>query len=418
MRYGEICSGINAPSVAWHSMGWQPEFFSEIDKFPSSVSAHRWPGVLNAGDFTKIKAGDYGKIDLLVGGTPCQSFSMAGQRGGLDDARGNLTIEFANLFTRLSPRWFIWENVPGVFSLDEGTAFGRILAKFAGYPRGHVFQPPKGGWRNHGIVKQCDANSYGLAWCVRDAQYVRVDEHAFAVPQRRRRVFIVGYLGDWRRATAVLFEREGLRGDSPPCRKTGQAVAALTSNGLGTCGVDDNQAQAGHLVSHALKAHRGRIDGEGETFIPIAFDCKGSEVQFCEDGSHPTLRSMGHNNSHANAGGHAAVAIQERAISENIDAGPDGAGFSEEGAAYTLEARTTCQAVATNYAVRRLTPLECERLQGFPDGYTQIPWGKKGANDCPDGPRYKALGNSMAVNVMRWIGQRIELADRILLEAA
>lgn len=167
-------------------------------------------------------------------------------------------------------------------------------------------------------------------------------------------------------------------------------------------------------MAHSLKAEGFDASedgtGRGTPIVPVAFDCKGTEVQFANDGSHPPLRSMGHNKSHSNAVGHAAVAIQERAVSENLDNGPGGSGISTDGAAYTLEARNKVQAVQYGWRVRRLTPTECERLQGFPDGYTDIPW--RGKPHAPDGPRYKALGNSMAVNVMRWIGRRIEMVER------
>lgn len=407
IRYLSVCSGIEAATVAWHPLGWEPAAFSEIEPFPRAVLAHHYPDVPCHGDFTTIEADQYGPIDLLVGGTPCQPFSIAGLRGGLDDDRGNLALEYLRLADRTRPRWLVWENVPGVLSSNGGRDFGSIL----------------GGMAQLG---------YGFAYRVLDAQH-------FGVPQRRRRVFVVGCLGDWRRAAAVLFERHSLSGHSAPRRQARESVAAITASGVGTCGADDNQGQAGHLiastgnVAHCLNAGgMGRQDYETETLIahslrgegfdasedgtgrgtplvPVAFDCKGTEVQFTTNGIHPTLRSMGHANSHTNGGGHAAIAfaIQERAVSENIDAGPQGKGWQED-CAYTLEARNKVQSVASS-AVRRLTPRECERLQGFPDDYTLVPnRGKPAA----DGPRYKALGNSMAVPVMRWIGERIARSAR------
>ena len=400
MRYLDICSGISAPTVAWKHLGWQACAYAEIDRFPSSVLKHHYPDVENVGDFTKIGGSDYA-ADLMVGGTPCQDFSVAGLRAGLDGARGQLTIEYARLAERLRPRWLLWENVPGVLSADAGRAFGFFLR----------------------LLGQC---GYGFAYRVFDAQYA-------GVPQRRRRVFLVGHLGDHRRAAAVLFDRESMHGHPPPSRKAGQIVAALTADGVGTCGADDNQGQAGHLIAHSLRANgfdasedgtgrgtplvpvafggnntTGAIDvatalnacgtasgrqdfetepfiahtlkgnrgagggglGPEETLLPVAFTCKdhGSDVGELS----PTLRSMGHDASHANAGGQVAV--------------------------------------ATEYAVRRLTPRECERLQGFPDDYTLVPYRGKPA---VDGPRYKALGNSMAVPDVRWIGERIAAVDRL-----
>jgi len=193
MRYGSVCSGIEAATVAWHSLGWVPSFFSEIEKFPREVLAHHYPDVPLHGDFTTIGADQYGAIDLLVGGTPCQSFSIAGLRGGLDDDRGNLALEFIRLAQRTRPRWVVWENVPGVLSSNGGRDFGTFLGAL-----GEI--------------------GYGFAYRVLDAQY-------FGVAQRRRRVFVVGYFGDWRRAAAVLFERESLSGNPAPSREKGEKPA-------------------------------------------------------------------------------------------------------------------------------------------------------------------------------------------------
>jgi DNA (cytosine-5)-methyltransferase 1 len=405
VRYGSVCSGIEAATAAWHPLGWKPAFFSEIEPFPRAVLAHHYPDVPCHGDFTTIGKDAYDPIDLLVGGTPCQAFSVAGLRKGFDDERGNLTLEFVRLAQRLRPRWLVWENVPGVLSIDGGRAFGSFL----------------------GGLAEC---GYGFAYRVLDAQH-------FGVPQRRRRVFVIAYLGDWRPAAAVLFERESLHGDITPSREARESVAALTANGVGTCGADDNQGQAGHLIastghtSHCLNAGgMGRQDYETETLIAhslrgegfdasedgtgrgtplipvayrtnaagqvdsqgdctaalttmtdptsqfIAFSCKDHGADAAETA--PTLRAMGHTGSHANAGGQVAVAIREE------------------------------------MSVRRLTPRECERLMGFPDDYTLVPnRGKLAA----DGPRYKALGNSMAVPCMRWLGERIEMVEQIGLAA-
>lgn len=217
MRYGSVCSGIEAATVAWHPLGWKPSFFSEIEAAPRSVLAHHYPNVPCHWDFTTIGSDEYGPIDLLVGGTPCQSFSIAGLRGGLGDDRGNLALEFLRLAQRKRPKWLVWENVPGVLSSNGGRDFGAILG---------------------GMVKL----GYGFAYRVLDAQH-------FGVAQRRRRVFVVGHLGDWRSAATVLFERHSLQGHSAPSREKGKAVAAITATGVGTCGADDNQAQAGHIVN-------------------------------------------------------------------------------------------------------------------------------------------------------------------------
>jgi DNA (cytosine-5)-methyltransferase 1 len=434
MIYGSVCSGIEAASAAWHPLGWSPSFFSEIDAFPRAVLAHRFPEVPLHGDFTTIQAGDYRPIDLLVGGTPCQSFSIAGLRGGLDDDRGNLALEYLRLADRLRPRWLVWENVPGVLSSNGGRDFGSILG---------------------GMVQL----GYGFAYRVLDAQF-------FGVAQRRRRVFVVGYLGDWRPAAAVLFERHSLRGDPPPSRTAGKGTSAdvapsLVASGRGVERTGDTRGQdplvAVPMIANPLTArmHKGvnTTMDEGQTMIvePVAFSImpmnSGKDYKAREtDIAQPVMTSpVG-----GNQGGDYVVqpiAIQERAICENPNAGPDGAGLRADGAAYTLEARTVPQAVAfqqnvrnevrlmngdgaiagalpaqagmkqQNYLasalqVRRLTPTECERLQGFPDGWTAIPYRGKPASD---GPRYKALGNSMAVPVMAWIGRRIAAVENLHL---
>lgn len=207
LRYISVCSGIEAATVAWHSLGFQPVAFSEIEPFPCSVLAHHYPHVPNHGDMTKFKSWPDYAIDLLVGGTPCQAFSVAGLRKGLADPRGNLTLVFLGIVERYRPRWVVWENVAGVLS-DRSNAFGHFLAGLAEL-------------------------GYGCAYRVLDAQY-------FGVAQRRRRVFVVGHLGAWQPAAAVLFEPESLRGDSAPSREAGQGTApTLTARtrrggGLGT----------------------------------------------------------------------------------------------------------------------------------------------------------------------------------------
>ena len=306
MRYGSVCSGIEAATVAWHPLGWEPAFFSEIEPAPRSVLAHHYPDVPCHGDFTTIGADQYGSIDLLVGGTPCQSFSVAGLRGGLDDDRGNLALEFLRLAQRTRAKWLVWENVPGVLSSNGGRDFGSILG---------------------GLV-EC---GYGFAYRVLDAQY-------FGVAQRRRRVFVVGCLGDSASAAAVLFERHSLQGNSAPSRQKGKDVA-------GTIARSSFSGGAG-----------GKPDGAAGNHF-IAAKCL-------------TARGAG--------GG-------------NLD--PETANF-----------------VKCSEGVRRLTPRECERLQGFQDDYTLVPYHNK---PMSDGPRYKALGNSMAVPVMHWIGKRIQMVESI-----
>lgn len=449
MRYGSVCSGIEAATVAWHGLGWRPSFFSEIDTFPRAVLAAHYPKVPLHGDFTTIQAGEYDPIDLLVGGTPCQSFSVAGLRGGLADGRGNLALEYLRLAQRLRPKWLVWENVPGVLSSAGGRDFGSILG---------------------GLVEL----GYGFAYRVLDAQF-------FGVPQRRRRVFVVGYLGDWRRAAAVLFERDCLSGNPAPRREAGQRAAPTISarteggGGLGTDfdldgglirwpaevaptlnaafgdkqGLEDQRALngAGLFVSHALRADGFDASedgtGRGTPLVPVAiqeravsenlengpqgkgyqehvaytlearnkvqavaFSCKDSGADVGSIA--PTLRAMGHNGSHANAGGQLAIAFDTTQITSKANRSNPQAGDPS----HPLAAGAHAPAIAFNAlrgsAVRRLTPRECERLQGFPDDYTLI---SQRGKPAADGPRYKALGNSMVVPVMRWIGERIAMVE-------
>ncbi len=436
LRYVSVCSGIEAATVAWHPLGWRPVLFAEIDRFPSRVLAHHYPEVHNVGDFTKITKEQCGSVDLLVGGTPCQDFSIAGLREGLGGERGNLTLEFLRLAQRLRPRWLVWENVPGVYSATSHTVThrdplcvdgdGERIWQDVYADESHAFASFLAGLQELG---------YGFAYRTLDAQY-------FGVPQRRRRVFVVGHLGDWRRAATVLFERQSMSGDTPPRRETRQDIAPTISartkggGGLGTdfdcdgglIAFGGNNTSGAIDVATAVRAKGGSGHGdfESETFITTTLDASYGRLQGCsgQDANH------GHSTL-------VPVAIQERAISENPDAGPDGIGIREDGIAFTLEARTVPQAVAFQSsqsgvreveahatldnnngqrrhngvvqadAVRRLIPRECERLQGFPDDYTLI------SAKTTDGPRYKALGNSMAVPVMRWIGERIAMVDRL-----
>ncbi|WP_312491922.1 DNA cytosine methyltransferase [Pseudomonas cremoris] len=305
ITYGSVCSGVEAATQAWHSLSMRAAWFAEIEPFPSAVLAHHYPDVPNYGDMTKLAAlvlaGKIPAPDVLVGGTPCQAFSVAGMREGLTDPRGALTIKYVELadavdYVRAGQRKpasvIVWENVPGVLS-DKGNAFGCFLGALAG--EDCELQPPGKKWQDAGCV-------YGpkrtIAWRVLDAQY-------FGLAQRRRRVFVVASARDGFDPTEILFEREGTRWDSPP----------------------------GWPAKLAL---------------------------------HPTLTAQG-------------------------------GGYLDDREAYVLEPE----------GIRRTSVIEWERCQGFPDNYTQIPWRGKPASECPDGPRYKAIGNSKAVTVVRWIGRRL-----------
>jgi len=441
MRYLSVCSGIEAASVAWESLGWTPIAFAEIERFPSQVLAHRFPGVQNFGDMTRYKDWDIDRdtVDLIVGGTPCQSFSVAGLRKGLEDPRGNLALTFLGMVDHYRPEWVVWENVPGVLSSSGGRDFGSFL----------------------GALGQL---RYGFAYRVLDAQY-------FGVPQRRRRVFVVAHSsGDPRRAAEVLFEPESLRGNPPKSRteRKETSYSFAPSLGIGCAkvtgtlcaldgpnGVSDQYAHEAKLIvmadgqsnaavstneiaptlnssvenpiiaynrvitetSHCVLASGGqRNDPHTETMVPVmysvredakanTFSATESEVANCIQSTQPATTSH-----HAiNYVVQPAHTFKIRGLGHYTGTnggvakpGTGGSGYmGQDEKAYTV-ACSQDQHLMQGMALRRLTPTECERLQGFPDAWTDI------LPNTPDGPRYKAIGNSMAVPVMRWIGSRIQ----------
>lgn len=527
ISYGSVCSGIEAASVAWHPLGMRADWLSEIEPFPSAVLAARWPEVPNLGDMTKIARRVLVEAipapDVLVGGTPCQAFSVAGMREGLADPRGALTIKYVELLDAIDhvrtqrgepEAACLWENVPGVLS-DKGNAFGNFLAALVG--ESEALEPAGPRWTNSGCV-------YGprrtVAWRVLDAQY-------FGLAQRRRRVFVVASARAGFDPAAVLLEREGLRRDHPPRRGEGQDVAGYAPFGpalqcgcghlygmnLGAWGCPNCEGDEGPAVevlagvpafggenqakslfqAGALTAHGARNDFASETFCVHGVDVRngtmtGDIAHTVQAGTHSpdpggtpyvlsvhgtqdpnVLGEMAHTLGRNSGQENAVFAIQAGALRTNPKSGPDGIGVQAE-QAYTIEARAEVQAVAftqnsrsevreingdgqivgalaaeagaqqQNYlaggsGVRRLTPRECERLQGFPDDYTLIPgwdgWRPMDASETPescqaeglavrqakrskrwyvkdvDGPRYKAIGNSKAIPVVRWIGRRL-----------
>jgi DNA (cytosine-5)-methyltransferase 1 len=496
LNYLSVCSGIEAATVAWHHMGWKPIGFSEIEKFPSQVLQHHYPNVPNLGDMTKYKEWNLNApIDVLVGGTPCQSFSVAGLRKGLEDPRGNLMLTYVGILDKFRPKWCVWENVPGVLSSNGGKDFGSFLSA---------------------LVEL----GYGWAYRVLDAQY-------FGVAQRRRRVFVVGCFGNWRSAAEVLFESESLQRHIKPSREKGQKTTYGIANCVGALcardykGISADNVGEGKVIlpnvfyeNHGTDSRIKEIDvsptvtarwGTGGNNVPltqpISFDlaqitskqngtkvepglpvstlAKGSQMHcayslqgagstsqnangdgYKEEqsytlnrtdihgvailgGQHPNA-SIGENlsptltSAMGTGGGHVPVVGNVANVHAfKVRGGCDGGGkgyLGQDEKAFTLST-TQDQQIFTqntrnevryingdgqiagalmaqsgmkqqnylhqNMAVRRLTPIECERLQGFPDNYTNI------KDNCPDGPRYKALGNSMAVPVMKWIGERI-----------
>ena len=516
MRFGSVCSGIEAASVAWHPLGWKAAWLSEIEPFPSAVLAHHYPDVPNLGDMTalpeRIASGEVEAPDLFCGGTPCQAFSVAGLRRSLDDDRGNLSLTFCEIANAIDtrrqdaglvPAIIFWENVPGVLNTKDN-AFGCFLGALAGEDEPLI--APGGRWSNAGCV-------YGpqraVAWRVLDAQY-------FGVAQRRRRVFVVASARTDFDPTAVLFESEGVRRDTAPSREEGEVTPTLTKECTGVSRTGHNEdgwyvtaprltgmhetvgalcadshpgaysgqdAYTGRLIPavaqpvsiqgnligrdaggpHGVGASEsgvmytltktdvhgvaqpiawdeelnasidiagtllrggagGRHDGVAQ---PITFGAQMSAPQTdvdlvqtlqaknpmavaCIGGQHPNAaisedQSPTLTSAMGMGGGHIPAVAQPIAFQQTADCLTAAYGTKWNGNASATNGSLFAKQAMQ---VRRLTPIECERLQGFPDGYTNIPWRK--ADESPDGPRYKALGNSWAVPVVRWIGKRIQ----------
>ena len=396
MKYLSVCSGVEAATVAWHDLGFEPVAFSEIEKFPSEVLNFHYPNVPNVGDMTKYKEWNLNdSIDLLVGGTPCQSFSVAGLRKGLEDPRGNLMLTYVGILDKFRPQWCVWENVPGVLSSNGGRDFGAFL----------------------GALVEL---GYGFSYRVLDAQH-------FGVPQRRRRVFVVGCLGNWISPAKVLFEPESLLGDTKKSRSKKQGVASSPHGSS-----PDGSHTIGTLMARDYKGFGNQDIKDGRGLIVYETHPADSRVKEMGDVCQTVTSRWG------TGGGNVPIALAENTIGRQPLNGGNGTGYTEGGPMYTLNATgvhgiaygfepgitkregnpsrfvengtPTLRAhmgdnqiaMASKMSVRRLTPIECERLQGFPDDYTNI------KEKCPDGPRYKAMGNSMAVPVMKWIGQRIK----------
>lgn len=466
MRYLSVCSGIEAATVAWEPLGWSAFAFSEIEPFPCKVLAHHYPDVPNFGDMTKFKEWPDANVDVLVGGTPCQSFSIAGLRKGLDDPRGNLMLTYLAIAAKYRPKWVLWENVAGVLSSNGGRDFATFLRGLA----------------------EC---GYGYAYRVLDAQYVRTDGYPYAVPQRRRRVFVVGCVGNWRSAAAVLFDSESMSGNPAPSRKKGQDVTevagTLSANGGGTtrpagnaneldfCITTNRMAGFGGYVDDDVAGSLKQRDYKDATDL-ISYGIAGNTISrqpenggnglgYSEDVSytltktdqHAVAFGVGENPDLAHclrsgaskADKHESTTyIAQSVTAFKVRGGCDGGGkgyLGSEDAAFTLSTNqdqylaqpivlmdqggsvmnvNTDGTVGTlrrethghepiilqKMQVRRLTPLECHRLQGFPDHYLhQV----KGATDSA---MYKALGNSMAVNCMSLLGQRIQMVNELQAE--
>ncbi|EJA5049251.1 Dam family site-specific DNA-(adenine-N6)-methyltransferase [Salmonella enterica] len=466
MRYGSVCSGIEAASVAWESLGWQPAWFAEIEAFPSAVLATHWPDVTNLGDMTGIAAavhaGDVEAPDVLVGGTPCQAFSIAGLRNGLADKRGQLSLSYVELANAIDDKRrergeeeaiIVWENVPGVLS-SKDNAFGCFLAGLAG--ESSELQPTGGKWTHAGCVSGPERT---IAWRVLDAQF-------FGVAQRRRRVFVVASARKGFDPAEVLFEFDSMRRDTPPRREPQTTVTTDTgsgveggshwdnpanphptlnqSNNIGGIGgsnqevfsqrgamlvsgnysdisrtllAKENDSTAEDLDTYILAYGGGNTGGNIDVAtactahgVRMDFDTETFAVHGTQDPdtNHELAHTLGRNHGQENAiiTEPYTMAIRGREEGSTVEVRNDGTAnalLTPNGD----RAGMGVGAVGWGMQVRRLTPVECERLQGFPDNHTLISWRGKDAADCPDGQRYKAIGNSMAVPVMRWIGERI-----------
>ena len=647
MNYGSICSGVEAATLAWEPLGWRAVFFAETEPFPAAVLQQRFGAtrpkrpllpedaesekdrkqreswqkqiselpeggtIPNLGDFTRITMEDYNEpIDLLVGGTPCQSYSIAGLRRGLADPRGNLALEFVRLAYRSGVRWTVWENVPGVLSSGAGKDFASFLSLLCGWE----IDVPEGGWRKSGVVVPAPG-CFGLAWRILDAQYTRVPEFPRAIPQRRRRIFVIGYLGSWLYPATVLFDGEMCGGDTPPRRTKGQTIAAGAEGGFDSTksirmragrppggkgaligddishtlatGNDqtivtlaedaqwwDGSDQAGTLTgtsNNQLMPDKGRLQcviepavecidvrqadvqetelaptliatdykggkavgigrdvfnqgknakygmslaedvqptltakgpgavcfennptdarlkevpvsptvmsrwGTGGNQTPLVMDGvqaeppvdapvgfikndAGGELQGFWGDTFPTLRSgalpaVAYNVTFCDANGtrkdrpNGGLYVTEADTGKTVTAnGPNtemvvvdsaecvpldlrnatrdpnkkdeqnrqGVGVGEDGAPMNTITSASVPGVGWRSTVRKLLPVECERLMGFPDNHTRIAWKGKPEEECPDAPRYKSCGNSMCVNVMAWIGHRIQAVEESL----
>jgi DNA (cytosine-5)-methyltransferase 1 len=414
MRFLSVCSGMEAASIAFEPLGWKAVGFCEIDPYASAVLAHRFPNTPNYGDLTQhpqwpISNGD---VDLIIGGPPCQAFSVAGLRRGLADPRGNLTLTYLGLVDRLRPEWVIYENVPGLLSVDGGRTFGTFL---------------------HALGQL----GYGWAYRILDAQHVgecRLHPHRrgwSAVPQRRRRIFVVARrgAGGWASAAEVLSLREGLQRHLAAGGKKRQGVAPDAGGGAEEGGLPRT------VGTICADSHPGAYTGQDAyTGRLIPSHWEGSDI-------HPTL-----NQSAKGSGGVGAsnqelfsqkgaylvpgqpIPIHDQATrhagkhGNKQDGKGNGLGVGKPGDPCPTLTRGDHHAVAIPFrkakraqsphvaqpmAVRRLTPNECLRLQGFPDNHTNIPWKGKPEGQAPDGPQYKCAGNSFAVPVVRWIGTRI-----------
>ncbi len=377
MRLFSCFSGIEAATVALGPIGFETVGLSEVEAFPNAVLEHHYPTVKNYGDITKHREWDLpGSINICVGGPPCQSFSISGLRKGMDDPRGNLSLTYLAFIDRICPRWIIMENVPGLLSSNKGRDFGAILGALA-----HI--------------------GYGFAYCVLNAQN-------FGVPQRRRRVFLIGHSGGcWQRPAAVLFNKNSIFRNPTQGRQTGQRDPGSTEGGTG------GGSQWPKSIAPTLPAAYASKAGLDDQHINDGAGLFVQDEIICSSGGQSKASHLKGIAPALNRNKDGAPILTEKVFEHRRWEGK-----TSEVDAASIQARAgtgggNLPLVSNQHKVRRLTPRECERLQGFPDDYTMIPYRGKPADKCPDGPRYKALGNSWAVPVVQWIGQRILEVDAL-----
>jgi len=356
--FGSLFAGIGGFDLGLERAGMRCSWYAEIDQRCNDLMSERKPGIPNLGDVRNVTKETVEPVDVVCGGFPCQDLSIAGKRAGLAGERSGLWFEFHRVLAELGPQWAVVENVPGLLSSNGGRDFAVILRGLAEI-------------------------GYLSAWRVLDAQY-------YGVAQRRRRLFIVASLGDGC-AAEVLFERESLSWDSAPSREAGEGVAGTIAASAHPGGFNGREAGRGRLVANPLSAHHGRNCGE-DTFVPIAYQCQGNNV-----GPMGTLRR----GNGGLTGGVPFVFDSTQITSpcnrSNPKPGDVCHSLSLSGRPPTLAFQS--KASASSSGVRRLTPTECERLQGFPDGWTD--------NGQSGSARYRQLGNAVCVPVVEWIGRRI-----------
>ena len=376
MKFLSICSGIESASIAWESIGYECIGVSEIEPFRSAVLQYHYPEVKNYGDFTQIEKKDIGgkSPDVLVGGTPCATFSVAGLREGIKSDRGNLALEFIRLTKRINPTWILWENVPGILSSNDG----KDLASFLG-----------------GLAEL----GYGFAYRVLDTQYIRTQRFPRAIPQMRRRIFVVGHSRNWRNPAKVLFDGEALSWNPPPRREKREENTRTITHRLTR---SDQYTQDDIAGTIAARDYKSATD-----LVAIASGhSKSNGSGLNQNGAMYTITANDHHSVLVrNPNNSPCVVFEPRS--------PDGGAprVRKDEVSPTLNAMTGGNrqpCVARNTIVRRLTPLECERLQGLPDNYTQIPYRGKPKEECPVSKRYEACGRAMSINVMEWLGTRIK----------